>query len=141
MDEREPVEDNESVYRRIHGSFFDPSVPVPIRRGAFRPNPTDTTGLSVFRARFLQPASILANIDPAKATSYYVARLSVRDLRNLGLTVVPEPAVDGPPGHAVIPELSLPAYEADKQRLKQILFELAKLASADIVHRPARSGR
>ncbi len=74
---------------------------------------------------------------PDKVGDYCIARLSVRDLRNLGLTVMPEPDSNGPPGHAVIPELSWPAYLADKQqRCKLILVELARLASADIVHQP-----
>ena len=47
------------------------------------------------------------------------------------------PDPQGPAGHAVIPELSWPAYQADKQRLKQVQLELAKLASAGIVYNPA----
>jgi hypothetical protein len=70
MDEHEIVEDSELVYRRIHHTFFDPTQPMPVRRGAFRPNQNDTTGLSVFRARFLRPVDTLANIDPVKAKEY-----------------------------------------------------------------------
>jgi hypothetical protein len=98
MDEHDPVDDGEFVFRRIHRTFFDPRVQIPIQFPAFRPNPNDTTGLSVFRARFVQPADTLASLDPAKAKDYYVARLAVRDLRNLGLTVVPEPAPRRPTG-------------------------------------------
>ncbi len=137
MDEHDPVGDAEFVYRRIHRTFFDPAVLIPIRLGAFRPNPNDKTGLSVFRAGFGKPADTLVNIDPAKAKDYYVARLSAGELRKLGLTVEPDPVPGGPPGHAVIPELSWPAYQAQKQRWKPILVELAKLASADIVHQPS----
>lgn len=97
----------------------------------------DTTGLSVFRAAFVQPADILANIEAAKRNNYYVARIAVQDLHRLGLTVVPEPVPNGPLGHAIIPELTWQAYRADKQRLKQIQVELAKLASAAIVHQPS----
>jgi hypothetical protein len=137
MDERDPVDDGEFVYRRIHRAFLNPTAPIPIQFPAFRPTPYDTTGLSVFRARFLvQPQDTLADAAPGKAKDYYVARLAVRDLRSLGLTVVPEPDPAGPLGHAVIAELSWSAYQAQKQRWKPILVELAKLASADIVHRP-----
>ncbi len=136
MDETDPVEDSEFVYRRIHPTFFDAALPIPVQREAFRPNQNDTTGLSVFRAGLAKPAEALANLDPAKAKDYYVARLAVRDLRKLGLTVGPEPVPGGPLGHAVIPDLSWPAYQAQKQHWKAILLELAKLASADIVHRP-----
>jgi hypothetical protein len=52
------------------------------------------------------------------------------------LTVVPEPDPNGPPGHAIIPELSWSAYQANKRRLKQVQVEMAKLASAAIVHPP-----
>jgi hypothetical protein len=136
MDEKDPVDDNEFVYRRIHPIFFDPALPIPVQGQAFRPNQNDTTGLSVFRATFAQPADTVANIDPAKAKDYYVARLAVRELRKLGLTVRPEPVPGGPLGHAVIPELSWPAYQAQKLHWKPILVELAKLASADIVRQP-----
>ncbi len=61
----------------------------------------------------------------------------MRELRNLGLTVVPEPVPAGRPGHAVIPELSWGAYQANKLHLKGILVDLARLASADIVYRPS----
>jgi hypothetical protein len=52
----------------------------------------------------------------------------------LGLTVEPDPVPGGPPGHAVIPQLSWQAYQSQKQHWKPILVELAKLASSDIVH-------
>jgi len=136
MDEHGPVQDDEFVYRRIHRNFYDASVPTLVRREAFRPSRNDDTGLSVFRAAFVQPVDTLANIDATKRNDYYVARIAVQDLHRRGLTVVPEPDPAGPPGHAVIPELSWQAYHADKQRLKQVQFELAKLASAAIVHQP-----
>jgi len=131
-----PVEDSEFVYRRIHRSFYDPSLSVPIQLAAFRPNERDTTGLSVFRARFVQPGETLSSIAEAKRNDYLVVRIAVRDLIRLGLSVVPEPAPDGPAGHAIIPELRWDAYQTDKQRLKEILLELATLASREIVHRP-----
>ncbi len=134
MDEHDPVDDREFVYRRIHRTFFDSSLPIPIRVGAFRPNPNDTTGLSVVRADFGPPTTILAAIDPLRANEYHIAQLSVADLRRLGLSVIPDPVPSGPRGHAVIPELSWPAYQARKQALKLVLVELTKLASAKIVH-------
>jgi hypothetical protein len=137
MDDHEPVKDDEVVYRRIHASFFDPSIPTRIRREVFRPSHNDDTGLSVFRAAFVQPAGPLVDIDASKQNDYYVVRLAVVDLHRLGLTVVPDPDPAGPLGHAIIPELSWPAYQADKQRLKQVQLELAKLASTAIVHQPS----
>jgi hypothetical protein len=135
MDEHEPADDGEFVYRRIHRSYYRADLPIAIQREAFRPSESDRTGLSVVRARFAQPTDLFAHIDPAKAREYGVARLRVRDLRVLGLTVVPEPSPAGPPGHAVIPELSWQAYQAGKERLKEIQRELAKLAA--IVLRPS----
>ena len=137
MDEHEPVDESEFVYRRIHPRFYNPALPVAVLFEAFRPNRNDTTALSVLRARFAQPEDTLTNRDPAKVSGYYVARLSVGALHDLGLTVKPDPAPGGPPGHAVIPELSRQAYESQKPRWKPVLVELAKLASADIVLRPS----
>jgi hypothetical protein len=137
MDEHEPIQDDEFVYRRIHRNFYDANIPTCIRREAFRPSYNDDTGLSVFRAAFVQPADTLANIEASKQNDYYVVRIAMQDLHRLGLTVVPEPDPDGPPGHAVIPELSWQAYQANKQHLKQVQLELAKLASSAIVHQPS----
>ncbi|MBI2805466.1 MAG: hypothetical protein HYX68_10860 [Planctomycetes bacterium] len=136
MNEQDPIEDGEFVFRRIHRSLFAAGAAIPVWHSAFRPNGNDSTGLSVFREGFATPASILANVDPAKANDYYIARLPVAALRKLGLTVEPDPVAGGPLGHAVIPELAWPAYQAGKLQLKATLVELAKLASADIVHTP-----
>jgi len=135
-DQHEPVADDEYVYRRVPAAFYLPTLPVPVQFPAFRPNQKDATGLSVFRAKFVKPADTLANVAAAKRADYYVARLAVRDLLALGLSVVPEPHPAGPAGHAVVPELRWSAYEADKKRLKPGLLALAGLASKDIVLRP-----
>ena len=55
MDESEPVDENEFVYRRIHPRFYDALGVLPVAREAFRPNAKDISGLSVFRARFAKP--------------------------------------------------------------------------------------
>ena len=136
-DELQPVHDSEFVYRRIPLKFYDPDLPVPIPALAFRPNANDTTGISVFRARFVSPLETLASVDANKRNTYFVAQLAVRDLKKLGVTVVPEPVEAGPAGHCVIPELSWNAYQADKKRLREIQWELGKLASAGIVLRPS----
>lgn len=133
-DERQPVDENEFVYRRIHRSHYQAGLPIPVQMTAFRPNERDTTGISVFRERFVTPAETLANVNANRRADYYVARLSVRDLRRLGLNVRPEPNPNGPAGHAVIPETNWQSYEANRPRLKEILFQLAQLAGADMVH-------
>lgn len=40
-----PVEASEFVYRRIHRSFLDPALELPVQPAAFRPNENDKTGL------------------------------------------------------------------------------------------------
>jgi hypothetical protein len=99
LDESDPVDDNEFVYRRIHPRFYDPALRVSVLLEAFRPNRNDATGLSVVRAQFAQPQDCLPP-DPAKSAGYLVARLVVSDLQSLGLTIEPEPIPGGPPGHA-----------------------------------------
>ena len=136
MDELEPVNDSEFVYRRIHPNFYRSAMPIAVMLEAFRPNRNDSTGLSVFRARFAQPEDCLP-LDRAKRAGYFVARLAVADLRNFGLTVQPDPLPGGPRGHAVIPELSWGSYEGDRARWRPTLLALAKLASKDVVHRPS----
>jgi hypothetical protein len=136
MDENEPVDDGELIFRRIHVAFFDAALSIPVQREAFRPSQNDATGLSVFRAKFGPAKSILTALDPEKAKAYHVARLSVAALKGLGLTVVPDPLPEGPVGHSLIPELSWSAYQRNKQKLKITLLELAKIAGTDIVHSP-----
>jgi hypothetical protein len=137
MDERQPVKEEEFVYRRIHRNYYQVGLLLPIQPEAFRPTRNDTSGISIFRATFVQPEEILADIDTTKRLDYHVTRLAVRDLSHLGLTVVPDPDLTGPAGHAIVPELSTSAYQADKRRLKGIQLELAKLASVDIVYSPS----
>src|SRR5437867_5195606 len=116
MDEHSPVTDSEFVYRRIYRSYYQAGLPIALLHpAAFRPNQNDTSGISVFRAALVQAADTLTNIEASKRDQYYGARLAVADLRRLGLTVVPDPDPNGPPGHAVIPELNWQAYRADKQ--------------------------
>jgi hypothetical protein len=136
-DELQPVDDSEFVYRRIPQHFCDPDLPFPIPALAFRPNQNDTTGISVFRARFVTPGGTLAGVDANRHNRYFVTRLAVSDLKRLGLTVVPEPDPNGPVGHCVIPELSWNTYQANKKPLREIQLELGKLASGGIVLRPS----
>jgi hypothetical protein len=135
-DDTLPVGDDEFVLRRVHRNHLDPALPMPVTVAAFRPNRNDTTGISVFREQFSRPEDVLAAIEADKRDDYYVVRLPVAELRKLGLTVRAEPEPGGPGGHSVVPELSDAAYQADKPRLKQVQVELARLASANIVHRP-----
>ena len=133
MSELDPVGAGEFVYRRIHMCYFRSDSPIAILRGAFHPTDSDNSGISVFRAHFVSPIDL---IPPDKMNLYYVARLSMRALRQLGLSVTPDPTGGGPLGHAVVPELAWQAYQSDKAKWRPVLVKLAVLASADIVLRP-----
>jgi hypothetical protein len=136
MDEHDAVAADEFLLRRIHQRHGKLGLEPSVAFEAFYPSSGDSTGLSVVRAHFSNPAEILSFLDPAKAGQHYVSQLCVRDVRELGLTIIPEPETGGPRGHAVIPELSRASYQQNKQKWKPVLYELAKLASKSLVHRP-----
>jgi hypothetical protein len=129
--ETSPVAAEEFVLRRIHKNHVDPGPPLAIGLAAFRPTPEDTAGLSVYRGKHASPADVDAG--GRKPGEYYVARLSVRQLRHLGLSVIEDEQPQGPAGHALIPELSLSAYQQDKQKARELQIQLAELAGQDIV--------
>jgi hypothetical protein len=140
MDEYRPIDDSEFIYRRIPPIYFDAALVIPVTREAFRPTEKDAAGLSVFRSGIAKPSDTLATLSQEKAKKYYVVGLPVNEVRKLGLTVIPNPISGGPPGHALIPEINWDGYQARKDHWKPILFELAKLASANIVHWPESAG-
>ena len=132
-DQQDPVSPDEYVLRRIpkDKSRYNPSLPEPVQRVAFQPSEWDVDGISVFRELFVSAAAL------AKAgtnnNGYCVARLSVSDLIALGLTIVPDPRNDQPPGHAIISELSISEMKQNKAKCKEIQRRLAKLAGINIV--------
>ena len=142
-DGRDPVSDDESVYRRILNiqDYYDPSSVRPISLVAFRPTDSDTDGISVYRpacgATPLQVAS------GPNSKGYLVASLRVRDITNLDIeglrpTVVPTPELNETvPGHASIPQLCVKLRDGADKKLYRILAQrLADLAGNCIVHRP-----
>lgn len=130
-----PIAPDEFVLRRVHKNHVDPGPPVVISYVGFRPTPDDTEGLSVYRERLVTAAEVAAS--GRKAGEYSVARLSVRDLHALGLSVVADEQTPGPAGHALIPELSFPVCQRDKLRLRETQVRLAALASPHIVQHPS----
>jgi hypothetical protein len=132
---QDQVDENEGVLRRIHKIFYNADSNIPVQPEAFRPTERDNDGLSVFRDRFVSPVQVLVDVAESKRGLYYIARLTVRDLQALHLTVIPAPR-SGLPGHALIPELNWGSYQKDKLRLKELQVKLAWLASQAIVHRP-----
>ena len=105
--------DEEFVLRRVHKNHVDAGPPAVIGFLGFRPTLEDTAGLSVSREKMVSAASVAAS--GRKPGEYYVARLSVLSLRQLGLTVVAAEQAEGPADHALIPELSIAAYRQEKQ--------------------------
>ena len=132
---RSPVAPDEFVLRRLHKNHVDPGPPFVISYVGFRPTPDDKEGLSVFQERLVTAAEVAAS--GRRAGEYYVARLSVRDFHALRLNVVADEQTPGPAGHALISELSFPACQRDKARLREIQVRLAALATQHIVHHPA----
>jgi hypothetical protein len=132
--EASPLPDEEFILRRIHQNQVDPGPPPVVGFTGFRPTPEDRAGLSVYREKSIAPAEVAAS--GRKPGEYYVVRLSVRALRDLGLTVVADEQVQGPTGHALVPELSVESCKRDKARLRDVQLRLAELASQAIVHYP-----
>lgn len=132
-DQQDPISPDEYVLRRIpkDKNRYDPSLNEPVQRIAFEPSKWDIDGISVFRERFVSAT------DLAKAgtnnNGYCVARLSVSNLFALGLTIVPDPRDDQPPGHALIPELSISEMKQNKTKCKETQRELSKLAGRNII--------
>jgi hypothetical protein len=135
--EADPVSDDEYVYRRVLKKYYNeiPSWPGDrVDRLAFWPTDKDTEGLSVYRTLFVQPAEL--DIDrEGRPGRYYVARLAVRALRKMGLSVVPNPA-RGPQGHSLIPEIRTGLRGQAKSLSKEKQVALARLAGEDIVYTP-----
>jgi hypothetical protein len=132
MNDLEPVPTGEYVLRRIHRNDFDSNLPIPVQRWAFQAGKDDTDGLSVYWEKIISAPDVAAR--GRSPGTYYVARLAFNDLHALNLTVVLSPG--DLPGHAVIPEMSRAAYEADKRSAKELQQKLAVLASQGIVYTP-----
>ncbi|MBI3461649.1 MAG: hypothetical protein HY000_01110 [Planctomycetes bacterium] len=130
------VGSHEFILRRVHKNHYDASQPFPTQPAAFRPSPSDTAGLSVYRESLISPVEVAAT--GRRPGDYYVVRLSVQTLHALNLSVIPDELTDGPRGHALIPELSVTAYQQNKQGLKGVLTELARLASQAVVYTPTQ---
>jgi len=129
--EQDPVSLHEYVLRRIHQNMFSAGQPLPSRL-AFRPTKHDTEGISVFREEFVSPKELAGA--GRKPGEYYIARLSIQELKDiLGLSVIPDPDDSQPPGHALIPELKT---STPNRTAKELHLKLAALASKSIVHRP-----
>jgi hypothetical protein len=81
---------------------------------AFRPRESDTTGLSISRAKYLAPD----RLPNPRGKPYYVAVLKAGDLRAMGITVVSKPVPDNL-GHAELSDLTWANRSSDSAEEKQ----------------------
>ena len=115
-DGTEPITDDELLYRRIPVSkrWYDAQGLSP---EAFDPLETDTTGISVSRAKY---KSLEEAAKGLSKHGYYVAVFRAGDLRQGGIQVVPRPRPDDP-GHAELPDLTYDRRrtpEAEERKLR-----------------------
>lgn len=137
-DENDPVLPTEYVLRRIvnQKDFYDATLDQPVVRTACCPTKNDVDGLSVFRELFVSPEEVAAaGTNPA---GYYVAKLLVADILDLGLTVIPDPKPEQLEGHSLVPELTyvITHEKATKKWAKDKTRALAELAGNNIVYSP-----
>jgi hypothetical protein len=128
----EPLSDAEIVYRRVSdkSGWYQPESERPVAWEAFRPNPKDTAGISVWRAKDLT-AEQMAEKFARPDRCYYVLSLNVGRLRQAGVEV--EPSVqEGGLGHASMVTLNYPDYQHDTIQ-KNRLRELAERIAAELV--------
>lgn len=134
-DQHDPVSPDEYVFRRIPKDKlrYDPSLSEPVTRLAFDPSKKDIDGISIFRALFVSAEDVAAA--GLGMNGYCIARLLVRDIIALGLTVISDPRDDQLPGHSLIPELAFQRVNAKetKPKSKEYQRALAKLAGESIV--------
>ncbi len=109
MDGSEPVEDDEVILRRIPPSTRDLASTTARPDGRLRATSVrlsrrdDEAGLSCSRLVLTSPTDLLnqlheQEIDPA---GWLVCRIFVKDVRDLGLDVMPKP-MENDPGHCEI---------------------------------------
>ena len=114
-DGSEPITDDEILYRRIPGNpdYFDQAVCRCPSPRAFSPTPRDSTGVSLYRAKYKSPREVARN---PRGKLYYVAAVSAGDLRKQGIEVVPRPNPEEGPGHAEISNLTYANRKTQESR-------------------------
>ncbi|MDA0838831.1 MAG: hypothetical protein O3B01_15985 [Planctomycetota bacterium] len=124
------IDDSEVLLRRIPKSanLFDPDSGAGLSPMAFRPNPNDTTGISLSRQSVTAPEKAAAQGREGK--DYYIGKVTVGALRAAGLTVVSKPLEDDP-GHVEIPELNYDNRKSDNSL--EIQVKLAHELCSEVV--------
>ncbi len=107
--------------------------------GAFKPHPRrDIDGMSFFREDFTSPQDLVkASPHP---DGVRVGRVTVRQLRELGLDADVAPDKDELPGHVVVPGMRFVGKnlqtDADRRKTKDRSQRLAQFASVNGVYCP-----
>jgi hypothetical protein len=152
--ESDPISEDELLVRRVRVEKFRSNKVPYISPSAFEPrtkgDSQDVDGISLYRLDCLENVlDALRTIrDETKRQETGVVAvqvLAVRSIRAMNLAVaesyddVSKP--DRVAGHVVIPELNSREFTAKKEEMKQAMFELATLASAEdrILVKPANS--
>lgn len=119
-DGTEPIADDEILYRRVpvQPEYYNPALDSKPRPEAFRPRKDDTTGLSVYRAKYKSIEDVAEN---PRGKRYYVAVMRATDLREHGIKVLPRPVPDDP-GHAEIPSITHENRRTPAAREQQLLL-------------------
>lgn len=113
-DKGEEIDDDELLLRRIPAAqnwvSIDTKSVDPL---AFRPRESDVSGLSFGRAKYDSPSQEAAK--GARGRRFFVALLSVKLVREKGMTIVPKPFT-GDLGHAEISDLTFANRRSDLAR-------------------------
>ena len=122
-DGKEPITDEEILYRRIpvQPDFFDADNDARASPLAFRPREYDTTGLSVYRAKYGTPEEVAKN---NRGKRFYIGFLRASNLRAHGMEIIPKPIPPDQIGHAEIPELTFESKNT--KRGKELQVKLAE---------------
>lgn len=136
MAEEEAIGPNEILLRRIHRNNYNANADVGVKRCEFEPKERDVDGLSLYRETCVDAETLDAA--GRQPDNYYIARISVKQITDLGMTVVSTPHLDPKvPGHVSIPQLSFAQCAENTPLCKDRQLALAQIASQNIVRRPA----
>lgn len=138
-DETTPVFPREILLRAVPnvlGYFHESMGNWSVDPYAFQPRKFDTDGISFFRLDFSTPEQVAnACQHPSHAR---VARITVQQLRGLGLAVECAPDTQELAGHVIVPDMKFvarPPKDA-KRRIADLTQKLAQFASRNKVYAP-----
>lgn len=126
--EHDEVDDGEWLLRRIPEDQGPTTGDARPSHLAFRPHRTrDADGLSLYRESMVTPSELAGWGRTGK--NYFVARVRVSAIRELGMRLVTAPDHAGRPGHIVIPQLNSATRSGDAETAWQI--QLTEMCSVE----------